>query len=91
MKPLSFAILALTALLASAQTPVPDACIIGCTEQVCLSLTNFTCFCSDGYINNSLQLVLQTIVLVQQQSSYTLWNVTSFLTPFDMLRCLECL
>ena len=77
MKPLSFAILALTALLASAQTPVPDACIIGCTEQVCLSLTNIACFCSDGY----QQLITACLTA----------NCTSAdLTAAEQLYALEC-
>ena len=50
MKILWLATFALAAILISGQTspPVPDACIIGCTEQVCLGLTNVTCFCSSG-------------------------------------------
>lgn len=80
MKFLSLAVLALAAVFASAQntsTPVPDACIIGCTEAVCLSLTNFTCFC-----NPTEQQIIGACIAT---------NCTSAdLTTAEQLDALEC-
>ena len=80
MKVLSLATFALVAILASGQTspPVPDACIIDCTEEVCVSLTNFTCFCSLG----PQQLILSCL-----QANCT----TADLSTAEQLDQLECI
>jgi len=78
MKILSLATIAVAAILATGQsTPVPDACIIDCTEQVCVSLTNFTCFCSPGP---------QQVILACLQANCT----AADLTTADQLDQLEC-
>jgi len=81
MKFLSLATIALVAVFATAQNtsiPVPDACIIECTESVCISLTNFTCFCASG--------PQQLIAACLAQNC-----TTADLTTAEQLDALECI